>query len=127
VDGATSIARRFHVSNLVIGLTVIAFGTSTPELFGNLMASLKGKPDIAVGNVLGSNISNMLLILGVLFCYLGTLGYVNAIREMETKEAEEFLNEECRIMEGEEYCLIAKWNQTHREDGIPSIAQYLME
>ncbi|MBW1783583.1 MAG: calcium/sodium antiporter [Deltaproteobacteria bacterium] len=65
VEGATSIAQRFHVSDLVIGLTVVAFGTSTPELFVNLMASLKGNPDIAVGNVLGSNISNILLILGV--------------------------------------------------------------
>jgi len=65
VDGATSIARRFHVSDLVIGLTVVAFGTSTPELFVNLMASLKGNADIAVGNVLGSNICNILLILGM--------------------------------------------------------------
>lgn len=59
--------------------------------------------------------------------YLRTLGYVNEIRGMETKEAEEFLNEECRIMEEEKYYLIAKWNQTPRKDGIPSIAQYLVE
>lgn len=59
--------------------------------------------------------------------YARTLGYVNDIREMETKEAEEFLNEECRIIEGEKYYLIAKWNQTPRKDGIPSIAQYLLE
>jgi len=65
VDGATSIARRFNVSDLVIGLTVVAFGTSTPELFVNLMASLKGNADIAIGNVLGSNIFNILLILGI--------------------------------------------------------------
>ncbi len=65
VEGASSLARRFHVSDLVIGLTIVAFGTSTPELFVNIMASLKGNADIATGNILGSNISNILLILGV--------------------------------------------------------------
>ncbi len=65
VDGASAIARRFNVSDLVIGLTVVAFGTSTPELFVNVVASAKGNTEIAIGNVLGSNISNILLILGV--------------------------------------------------------------
>ena len=65
VDGAASIARSLKVSDLVIGLTVVAFGTSTPELFVNLIASFKGNADIAIGNVLGSNIANILLILGV--------------------------------------------------------------
>ncbi|KPK29994.1 MAG: sodium:proton exchanger [Nitrospira bacterium SG8_3] len=65
VDGASSMARRFHVSDLVIGLTVVAFGTSTPELFVNIIASFRGTTDIAIGNVLGSNICNVFLILGV--------------------------------------------------------------
>jgi len=65
VNGASSIARRFNVSDLVIGLTIVAFGTSTPELFVNIFASFKGNTDIAIGNVLGSNIANILLILGV--------------------------------------------------------------
>jgi len=65
VNGASSIARRFHVSDLVIGLTIVAFGTSIPELFVNLFASAKGSTDIAIGNILGSNIANILLILGV--------------------------------------------------------------
>jgi cation:H+ antiporter len=65
VDGASSIARRLRISDLVIGLTVVAFGTSTPELFVNIIASLKGNTEIAIGNVLGSNIANVLLILGV--------------------------------------------------------------
>ncbi len=65
VDGASAIARRFNISDLVIGLTVVAFGTSTPELFVNIVASAKGNTDIAIGNVLGSNISNVFLILGV--------------------------------------------------------------
>jgi cation:H+ antiporter len=65
VDGASSIARQLNISDLVIGLTVVAFGTSTPELFVNIIATLKGNTDIAIGNVLGSNIANILLILGV--------------------------------------------------------------
>jgi cation:H+ antiporter len=65
VDGAASVARSLNVPDLVIGLTVVAFGTSTPELFVNLIASFKGNTDIAIGNVLGSNIANIFLILGV--------------------------------------------------------------
>ncbi|MDI6791585.1 MAG: calcium/sodium antiporter [bacterium] len=65
VEGASSIARRLKVSDLVIGLTVVAFGTSTPELFVNIIASIKGNTGIAIGNVLGSNIANIFLILGV--------------------------------------------------------------
>ena len=65
VDGASAMARRLNVSDLVIGLTVVAFGTSTPELFVNVIASAKGNTGIAIGNVLGSNIANILLILGV--------------------------------------------------------------
>jgi len=65
VDGASSIARRLQISDLVIGLTVVAFGTSTPELFVNIIASIRGDAGIAVGNILGSNIANILLILGI--------------------------------------------------------------
>jgi cation:H+ antiporter len=65
VAGASSIARRFHISDLAIGLTVVAFGTSTPELFVNIVAGAQGNADIAIGNVLGSNIANVFLILGI--------------------------------------------------------------
>ena len=65
VDGASAISRKFNVSDLVIGLTVVAFGTSTPELFVNIVASARGNTEIAIGNVLGSNISNVFLILGI--------------------------------------------------------------
>ena len=65
VDGAASIARSLNMSDLVIGLTVVAFGTSTPELFVNIVASAKGNSAIAIGNVLGSNIANIFLILGI--------------------------------------------------------------
>lgn len=64
-DGASSIARRMQVSALVIGLTVVAIGTSTPELAVSLSSAIHGKESIALGNVLGSNIFNILAILGV--------------------------------------------------------------
>lgn len=65
VDGASSLARRLGVSALVIGLTIVAFGTSSPELVVNLFASFQGNTDIAIGNVLGSNVVSLLLILGI--------------------------------------------------------------
>lgn len=65
VDGASSVAHRYNVSDLVIGLTIISFGTSAPELVVNIIASFNGSADLAVGNILGSNIANILLILGI--------------------------------------------------------------
>ena len=64
VRGASSIARHFRLSPLVIGLTIVGFGTSAPELLVSVQAALAGQPAIAIGNVLGSNIANILLILG---------------------------------------------------------------
>jgi len=65
VEGASSLAKKFKINDLVIGLTIVAFGTSAPELFVNLSASINGSTEIAIGNILGSNIANILLILGV--------------------------------------------------------------
>ena len=65
VRGAVSMAGRLGVSPLLIGLTLVGFGTSTPELVTSLQAALDGLPGIAVGNVVGSNVANILLILGV--------------------------------------------------------------
>jgi cation:H+ antiporter len=65
VDAAVSMARAFGVSELVIGLTIVAAGTSLPEVATSVMASLKGERDIAVGNVVGSNIFNILSVLGL--------------------------------------------------------------
>ncbi len=65
VSGSSTLARRMGISELVVGLTVVAFGTSAPELFVNIFASAQGNTGIAIGNVLGSNIFNALLILGV--------------------------------------------------------------
>lgn len=65
VEGASSIAKKLQVSNLVIGLTVVSFGTSAPELIVAVLASAEGKSEIVIGNVLGSNIFNTLMILGI--------------------------------------------------------------
>ena len=63
-DGAASVAKRFNISSLVIGLTIVAFGTSAPELTVSVVSALKGSSDIAIGNVVGSNIFNALMIVG---------------------------------------------------------------
>jgi len=79
VDGGSSLARRMRISELVVGLTVVAFGTSLPELSVNIAASIKGSAEIAITNVLGSNVANILLILGfcsVIFPLLVTHGTV---------------------------------------------------
>lgn len=65
VRGASSIALRAHISPLVVGLTIVAFGTSAPELLISINAALNGSPDLAMGNVVGSNICNLALVLGV--------------------------------------------------------------
>lgn len=64
-DGAAAIAKKFHISDLVIGLTIVAFGTSAPELVISVMAALGGSADMAIGNVVGSNVFNVLMIIGV--------------------------------------------------------------
>ena len=65
VRGSVGIARRMAISPLLIGLTVVGFGTSTPELLVSVEAAWRGVPDIAIGNIVGSNIANILLIVGV--------------------------------------------------------------
>ena len=65
IKGASNLARLFGISSLVIGLTVVAFGTSAPELAVTINASASAKPDIAIGNIIGSNIFNILFILGI--------------------------------------------------------------
>ncbi len=64
IDGSVSLARRWQISEMIVGLTVIAFGTSAPELVVNVVSSLKGTGGITVGNIIGSNIANLALVLG---------------------------------------------------------------
>lgn len=65
VDGASSLAKRFRVPEIVIGLTIVSIGTSMPELFVSTTSALQGSADMSIGNIIGSNICNLLLILGI--------------------------------------------------------------
>ena len=65
VSGASSLAKRFNISDMVVGLTIVSFGTSLPELIINIFSSMQGQSELAIGNVFGSNVSNLMLIIGV--------------------------------------------------------------
>ena len=65
VKGAVNVALRFHISTLVVGMTIVSFGTSAPELLVSVKAMLAGYPEISVGNVVGSNVANIALVLGI--------------------------------------------------------------
>ena len=65
IDGASDLARNFSISEHVIGLTVVAFGTSIPEIVASVTAALKGQSELSIGNIIGSNIMNILFVLGV--------------------------------------------------------------
>jgi len=86
VDGASSIAKKFGISSLVIGLTVVAFGTSAPELVVNIMAAFSKNTDLAISNILWSNISNIFLIL-----WLTSLVYPIAMPKSTVKKEIPFL------------------------------------
>ncbi|MDQ1351089.1 MAG: Calcium/sodium antiporter [Acidobacteriota bacterium] len=65
IDGASSLAKHMHVSEIVIGLTIVAFGTSAPELIINIFSSIAGKNDLVLGNILGANMLNILFTMGI--------------------------------------------------------------
>ena len=65
IDGASDLARNFSISEHVIGLTVVAFGTSIPEIVASVTAALKGQSELSIGNIIGSNIMNILFVLGI--------------------------------------------------------------
>ena len=65
VSGASSIAKKFRIPSLLIGLTIVAFGTSAPEAAVSVTAALKGQNDMAIANVVGSNIFNFLVVIGI--------------------------------------------------------------
>ena len=81
VDGASSIARILKVSPLIIGLTIVAFGTSFPELAVSVTSAIKGQNALAVGNVVGSNIFNTLMVLGFSAIFMPVLVQKNLIQK----------------------------------------------
>lgn len=80
-DGAASVAKRFNIPSIVIGLTIVAFGTSAPELTVSVSSALKGSADIAIGNVVGSNIFNTLMIVGCTALFAPIVITRNTIRK----------------------------------------------
>jgi len=82
VDGASHLAKRVGMSELTIGLTIVAFGTSMPELVVNILSSARGANDIAIGNIVGSNIANILLVLGI----AGTISNIGVKQSTVWKE-----------------------------------------
>ncbi len=82
VDGASSLAKKFGVSSLIVGLTVVAFGTSLPELVVNLFAVTEGASEVVFGNIIGSNIANVLFVLGI----VAIVGGVHIKRETVWEE-----------------------------------------
>ena len=65
VDSASNIAKKFHIPEIIVGLTIVSIGTSMPELFVSITSSIEGHSDMSIGNIIGSNICNLLLILGI--------------------------------------------------------------
>jgi cation:H+ antiporter len=80
VNGSTSIAKRFKMSDMAIGLTIVAMGTSLPEMVVSVLAGIKGQGDVAIGNIVGSNIVNILLVLGITGTIGGLMIQKNTIR-----------------------------------------------
>lgn len=68
VEGASQLASYFHIPQMIIGLTIVAFGTSAPEMAISLVSAIKKSSDLAIGNIIGSNIMNVLLVLGIVGC-----------------------------------------------------------
>lgn len=83
VDGSSKIAKKFHIPEIIIGLTIVSIGTSMPELFVSITSAIEGYPDMAVGNVIGSNLCNLLLILG-LSAVIKTIEFKKETRLIET-------------------------------------------
>src|SRR5680860_103472 len=65
IEGSSSIAKKLKIPSIIIGLTIVAFGTSAPEFVISILSSIEGHTDLAIGNILGSNIANILLIMGI--------------------------------------------------------------
>ena len=82
VDGASSVAKRFRIPEIVIGLTIVSIGTSMPELFVSTTSALRGSADMSIGNIIGSNICNLLLILG-LSAMISPVKFQKATRNIE--------------------------------------------
>lgn len=124
VRGSASIAKKLGISSLVIGLTVVSFGTSAPELIVNMISAMNGSADLAIGNIIGSNISNILLILG-----LSALIYPLSVKKSTAwKEIPFALLAMCLVYTMGNDALFdgAAYNTITRTDGFSLIAMFII-
>ena len=124
VDAASSLAENFHLSKMLIALTIVAFGTSAPELAVSIKSSLSGAGDIVLGNVIGSNILNILLILGVSSC-IHSLTVKNATVKKELPITI-LLSTLLVVLMSDSYLYNAKVNSLTRSDGITILLFFLI-
>jgi len=117
VDGASHIAEMFGVSNRIIGLTIVAFGTSLPELMTSITAARKGSVDIAIGNIVGSNLFNILFILGI----TSTIIDLPYLAEGADFTIDGFVALGTAILL---FLLVAKHKRLDRKGGIIMVASY---
>lgn len=112
VSGASSIAKKFHIPSLIIGLTIVAIGTSMPELVVSTFSALEGHSDIAMGNVIGSNFANLLFILGL--CAV--------IKPLEFKKQTKYIDNFIAILATMFLFMFSKNNEISRVEGIVLIS-----
>ena len=122
-DGAASVAKRFRIPSIVIGLTIVAFGTSAPELTVSVASALKGSADIAIGNVVGSNIFNTLMIVGCTALFAPIIITRNTLR----KEIPLCILSSVVLLicANDIFLDNATENILNRVDGLPSLSQNL--
>lgn len=108
VSGASSIAKKFHIPTLIIGLTIVAIGTSMPELVVSTFSALEGHSDIAMGNVIGSNLANLLFILGL----------CSIIKPLEFKKQTKYIDNFIAILATMFLFIFSQNNEVSRAEGI---------
>ena len=123
-DGAEAIARRFKISNVVIGLTVVAFGSSTPDFVVALMSTLEGKASLGIGDIVGANIFDLLLVVGI----MAILTPIPASRGMRVKELPMLVLSSIALFICGDDTLIDRWNTDliSRTDGLLLIAFFII-
>lgn len=124
VDAASSLAQNFHLSKMLIALTIVAFGTSAPEFAVSIKSSIAGSGDIVLGNVIGSNILNILLILGVCGC-IHTLSVKSATVKKELPITI-LLSTLLVVLMSDTLLSGAKYNSVTRSDGIVILLFFLV-
>lgn len=123
-DGAEAIARRFKISNIVIGLTVVAFGSSTPDFVVALMSTLEGKASLGIGDIVGANIFDLLLVVGI----MAIVTPIPASRGMRVKELPMLVLSSIALFICGDDTLIDRWNTDliSRTDGLLLIAFFII-